>query len=236
VIGSLVSPELRARVRGLALPIALAFGRLGLSPNGLTVIGFGISVAAGVAAGAGAWIAAGLLVIIGGVFDLFDGALARATNKVSRLGAFLDSVFDRAGEAVVYLGIAIACFAVSWDLGAFLAASAMGASFMVSYTRAKSESLGFTPGTGMANVGVAPREVRLVLLTIGLLITGLLGGLGMPDDIMFGMSWDAGRPELAAALGLITILATITTIQRIVHVTRQAPPEEPGISAGDQIP
>ena len=235
MIGSLVSPELRARVRGLAVPVALAFGRLGLTPNALTVIGFGISVAAGVAAGAGAWTVAGLLVIIGGVFDLFDGALARATNRVSGLGAFLDSVFDRAGEAVLYLGIAFGCLAVSWDLGAWLAAAAMGASFMVSYTRAKSESLGFTPGTGMANVGVAPREVRLVLLTVGLLITGILGGLGLPDDVTFGMSWDAGRPELAAALALITILATITAIQRIVHVARQTPPES-STSAGDQHP
>jgi hypothetical protein len=65
-----------------------------------------------------------------------------------------------------------------------------------------------------------------VLLTIGLLITGVLGGLGMPDDIMFGMSWDVGRPELAAALGLITLLATITTIQRILHVVRQPSTEE----------
>jgi phosphatidylglycerophosphate synthase len=236
LIGSIVSPALRARVRGLALPVALAFGRLGLTPNALTVLGFGISVAAAIAASQQAWIVAGLLVIVGGVFDLFDGALARATNRVSRLGAFLDSVFDRAGETVIYLGIAIACLGVSWDFGAFLAASAMGASFMVSYTRAKSESLGFTPGTGMANVGVAPREVRLVLLTIGLLITGLLGGLGLPDDVMFGMSWDAGRPELAAALALITIFATITTIQRIVHVTRQAPPEDTSIPGGDQQP
>ena len=235
MIGSIVSPALRARVRGLALPIALAFGRMGLTPNMLTVIGFGISVAAAIAAAGGAWIGAGLLVIFGGIFDLFDGALARATNRVSRLGAFLDSVFDRAGEAVIYLGIAIACLAVSWGLGAFLATSAMGASFMVSYARAKSESLGFTPGTGMANVGVAPREVRIVLLTIGLLITGLLGGLGLPDELTFGMSWDAGRPELAAALALITILATITAVQRIVHVTRQAPPEE-ATPGGDRQP
>ena len=101
MIGSLVSPALRARVRDLALPIALGFGRLGLTPNALTVMGFGISVAAAAAAGFGAWIAAGLLVIFGGVFDLFDGALARAMDRVSRLGAFLDSVFDRAGEAAL---------------------------------------------------------------------------------------------------------------------------------------
>ena len=116
----------------------------------------------------------------------------------------------------------------------------MGASFMVSYTRAKSESLGFTPGTGMANVGVAPREVRLVLLTIGLLLTGFLGGIVVPINVYGSIDaniW-AGRPMLAAALGLIAVLATITAIQRIVHVTRQTPPESIGAATpgGDQHP
>ena len=225
MIGSVVSPELRARVRGAAVPIALAFGRMGLTPNALTVIGFGIAVVAAFAAAQQAWLAAGLLVVFGGVFDLFDGALARATNKVSRLGAFLDSVFDRAGEAVLYVGIAIGTLIAGHERGAVLAATAMGASFMVSYARAKSESLGFTPGTGMANVGVAPREVRLILLTLGLLASGVSGG-------------SSSAQILDVTLALITILATITTIQRIVHVTRQTPPESTSASTpgGDQHP
>jgi phosphatidylglycerophosphate synthase len=225
VIGSVVSPELRARVRGAAVPIALAFGRMGLTPNALTVIGFGIAVVAGFAASQQAWLAAGLLVIFGGVFDLFDGALARATNKVSRLGAFLDSVFDRAGEATLYIGIATGTLIAGHERGAVLAATAMAASFMVSYVRAKSESLGFTPGTGMANVGVAPREVRLVLLTLGLLAGGVSSAV-LSEQI------------LDVTLALITILATITTIQRIVHVTRQNPPESTSASTpgGDEHP
>ena len=223
----LVTPELRARVRGAALPIALAFGRMGLSPNALTVLGFGISVIAALVAAQGLWTAAALLVIFGGIFDLFDGALARATNRVSRLGAFLDSVFDRAGEAVVYVGVIAACVVQDFDRGVLFGGAAMAASFMVSYTRAKSESLGFTPGTGMANVGIAPREVRLVLLTLGLLMTGAFGGIIVPINVaglIDGDTW-AGRPALAAALGLIAVLATVTTIQRILHVMRQAPPE-----------
>jgi phosphatidylglycerophosphate synthase len=225
VIGSVVSPELRARVRGAAIPVALAFGRMGLTPNALTVIGFGIAVVAGFAASQQAWIAAGLLVVFGGVFDLFDGALARATNKVSRLGAFLDSVFDRAGEAVLYVGIAIGTLVAGHERGAVLAATAMGASFMVSYVRAKSESLGFTPGTGMANVGVAPREVRLVLLTLGLLASGV-------------STVPSSGQILDVTLALITILATITTIQRIIHVTRQNPPDADSAATpgGDQHP
>jgi phosphatidylglycerophosphate synthase len=238
-MSSIVSPEFRARVRGVAVPIALALGRLGFTPNALTVVGFGISVIAAIAAAQQAWIAAGLLVIFGGVFDLFDGALARATNTVSRLGAFLDSVFDRAGEAVLYLGIAIGCLAANFDIGAILAAAAMATSFMVSYTRAKSESLGFTPGTGMANIGVAPREVRLVILTIGLLIVGATGGIvdfaaacALKGD---GCDLDDGSAltnnfVLVGTLALVTVLATITTIQRIVHVTRQGTPDQASAS------
>lgn len=244
--GSFVSPETRARVRGLANPVALAFGRLGLTPNALTVIGFGISVVAAISAAEQVWVVAGLLVIVGGVFDLFDGALARATNRVSRLGAFLDSVFDRAGEAVLYIGTAVGCLAADFKLGAVLAAAAMAASFMVSYTRAKSESLGFTPGTGMANVGVAPREVRLVLLTLGLVVAGIRGGVvqwpvikcpanvgGCPEALIP----HDGSTILGVTLGLIAILATITTIQRILHVTRQSAQDAAGtIPGGDQHP
>jgi archaetidylinositol phosphate synthase len=238
VSGSVITPELRARVRGAAVPVALAFGRLGLTPNALTVLGLGISVVAAIAASQQAWIAAGLLVVFGGVFDLFDGALARATNKVSRLGAFLDSVFDRAGEAVLYLGIAWGSIDARFEQGTILATAALGASFMVSYTRAKSESLGFTPGTGMANIGVAPREIRLLILTIGLIGTGLLGGVWVADSDFFPRTLSEGQPVLAATLGLIAILAIITTIQRIVHVTRQTPPdrETAATPGGDDHP
>jgi CDP-diacylglycerol--glycerol-3-phosphate 3-phosphatidyltransferase len=244
VIGSLVSPALRARVRGLAVPIALVFGRLGLSPNALTLIGFGISMVAAILAAEQRWIDAGVLVIIGGIFDLFDGALARATNRVIRLGAFLDSVFDRAGEAALYVGIALGSLASGFTAGAVLAATAMAASFMVSYTRAKSESLGFTPGTGMANVGIAPREVRLLILTIGLLVAGIRGGVVPAVQITCAANV-GGCPEaliprdgstvLWFTLALITTLATITAIQRIVHVARQPPPES-STPAGDQHP
>ena len=239
MIGSVVSPELRARIRGLALPIALAFGRMGLTPNALTVLGFGISVVAAFAASQQAWIPAGLLVIFGGVFDLFDGALARATNKVSRLGAFLDSVFDRAGEAVLYLGIALGCMWAGFGEGSVLAAAAMAASFMVSYTRAKSESLGFTRGTGMANVGIAPREVRLVVISLGLLFapTPLYEAVPVAARCAGACDFPQGG-YLTTALVVITVLALITTIQRIVHVTRQTPPESTNAATpgGDQHP
>jgi len=229
VSGSIVSPELRARVRGVATPIAVGFGRLGLTPNHLTLIGFGIAVVAAAAAWQEAWLAAGVLVLVGGVFDLFDGALARATGRTSRLGAFMDSVADRAGEGVVYVGIIAGCLWSGLREGVVLGAAAMAAAYLVSYVRAKSESLGFTSGTGMAAVGVAPREMRIVILALGLVLAGIGGGAGRypvpAGQVRIDEPFLGGTMPLLAALGLITVLATVTTIQRIVHVIRQTPQE-----------
>jgi phosphatidylglycerophosphate synthase len=222
VSGSFVTPELRARIRGLMTPIAVGLGRLGLSPNALTVIGFLVAVVAAAAAAAQLWLPAGLLVIFGGVFDLFDGALARATGKVSKLGAFLDSTFDRWGEGVVYVGITWGALDMGIWLPVVLSALAMASAFMVSYTRAKSESLGFVPGKGMANVGLAPREVRLVILTLGLVVAGLLPGLPADTSAPGAQAYPLSALALEAALGLIAVLATITTIQRIVATVGQA--------------
>lgn len=228
---SIVSTDLRTRVRALAEPIAIGLGHLGLTPNHLTFIGFGVAIIAAVAATQGAWLAAGVLVLFGAVFDLFDGALARATGRVSKLGAFYDSVFDRWGEGVVYVGIAWGCADAGFGEGAVFATAALASAVMVSYTRAKSEGLGFTQGTGMAKVGLAPREVRLAILTAGLVIVGVWGHVGpthgsCPTDLLMDCVpadfFVAGDIMLAGTLGLIAILATITTIQRILHVRAQA--------------
>ena len=107
----------------------------------------------------------------------------------------------------------------------------MTAAVMVSYVRAKSESLGYTPGSRMAAIGLAPREVRIAILTVGLLIVGLTGHIGpthwtCPADLLVSCvpaDWFvAGDIVLGGTLGLIAILATITTIQRILHVRAQA--------------
>jgi len=230
---SVLSPSFRARVRAGVEPIARLFGRVGLTPNALTLIGFGIAVIAAWFAATEAWLIAGLLVAFGAIFDLFDGALARATNKTSKFGAFMDSTFDRAGEAVVYIGIAIGLLAaratradiellvgtiVKTDVGALVAIAAMGASFMVSYTRAKSESLGFSSGTGMANVGFAPREVRVAILSIGLIVAGVLTPV-RPSPSVGPFGW---WYILVGSLALIAILAALTTLQRILFVYRQS--------------
>jgi len=201
-----ISNDSRARIKKVFEPIALGMGRLGLTPDGLTLIGFGITAVGAVLLGAQLWLAGGLVMFVGGVFDMFDGTLARATGKVSPLGAFMDSVFDRWGEANVYLGIVVGGVRAGSDAVAILAAAALGAAFMVSYTRAKSEGLGFTAGTGMAAIGIMPREVRLIILSLGLVVTGIAGSL----------------LALEIALGVIALGATITVIQRILHVRSQA--------------
>lgn len=220
--GSLVSSGTRQRVRDAAVPIATAMGRLGLTPNALTLIGFLGTCVAAYAASQQAWLAAGILVLAFGIFDLFDGALARATNQATKLGAFLDSTLDRSGELVVYLGLLWGTLDFGLWLPDILVAWAMAASTMVSYTRAKAESLGFAPGTGMAAVGLAPREVRLAILSIGLIVAGLVPGFQPTPGGAGGAAYPISGYALVMTFGLIAVLATITTIQRILVVARQA--------------
>jgi phosphatidylglycerophosphate synthase len=209
---SLVSQETRARVRGAITPIAIGAGRIGLTPNALTVIGFGISAVAAATAAAQLWIPAAALVIFGGSFDMLDGGLARAQNRVTRFGAFLDSTLDRWGEGIVYIGIVAGASEAGFGTGAVLAAAAAVSSFQVSYTRAKAESLELN-----GEVGIAPRAERLVLLTVGLVAAGLDGGIGTGAR---GQLW------LALALAIIFVTASITAVQRTWHVRTQLRKEE----------
>jgi CDP-diacylglycerol--glycerol-3-phosphate 3-phosphatidyltransferase len=205
VSGSLVSPAARDRLRGLAVPIARGLGRLGLSPNALTVIGFAGTCVAAVAAASQAWLVAGFLVIAFGVFDLFDGALARATGRTTRFGAFLDSTLDRTGENLVLAGVAVGAAAGQYPIGVIGAGLALAFASVVTYTRAKAESLGLH-----GEVGVAPRPERLVLLAAGLILAGIPGGV-----------LGAGQAWLGGALFLIALLSAVTVGQRILHVRAQ---------------
>src|SRR5580765_6496992 len=168
-----ISNESRGRIKRAFEPIALGMGRMGLTPDGLTLIGFGITVVGAGLLAAQLWLVGGIVVFVGGVFDMFDGTLARATGKASKFGAFMDSTFDKLGEILVFIGC-IAALGNS-NVGTvpiLVAAGAMGASIMVSYTRAKSDALGYSSGMGLAAVGIMPREVRLVIISLGIILTG----------------------------------------------------------------
>ena len=200
-----LSNRSRDAIKAVFEPIALAMGRAGLTPDALTLIGFAITTTGAILVALQHWTIGGIVVFIGGAFDMFDGTLARATGRVSRWGAFLESVFDRGGEAIVYIGIVFGAAVEEHTRVPILATSAMAAAFMVSYVRARAEGLGFSPGKGMAAVGLMPREVRLVILSIGLVL--------------------ADAPNIKAlepTLAIITIGATLTVIQRILNVRSQA--------------
>ncbi len=224
-----ISNERRGRIKKLGEPVALALGRLGLTPDGLTLIGFLITAVGALLLADQRWLAGGLVVFAGGVFDLFDGTLARATGRVSRFGAFLDSVFDRCGEALVYVGLVAGLHASGWADAPIFAAAAMAGAFLVSYVRAKAEGLGFSPGTGMAAVGIMPREIRLVILCGGLVLGGLIGAdLVVPEGGFQGAGGAAlppGMLVIEAALAIIAIGATVTLVQRVLHVRVQASTE-----------
>ena len=201
-----ISNESRAVIKKVFEPIALAMGRAGLTPNGLTLIGFAITVVGSILVGLQLWVVGGIVVFVGGVFDMFDGTLARATGKASTLGAFLDSTFDKAGEIIVFLGVIAGMQAAgATDVPVLVGAAALGASIMVSYARAKSDGLGYSSGMGLAAVGLMPREIRLVLISLGIVLTGTSIGLS----------------AIEFALGVILVGAVITVIQRILFVYRQ---------------
>jgi phosphatidylglycerophosphate synthase len=236
---SVVPATFRSRVRAGVEPIARLFGRVGLTPNALTVIGLLIGIVGAYFAATQSWLIAGLVVAFGAIFDLFDGALARAMGKVSKFGAFLDSTLDRAGEGVVYIGVAIGCMTAQFNEGVVLSFAAMAAGYMVSYVRARAEGLGFASGKGFASVGLAPREVRMTLLTLGLILVGFVPtptfvpsvsavGPFAPDcshvlltQCASALYW-TGDIVLGSMLGLIAVLSVVATVQRILFTYNQS--------------
>ncbi len=157
---------LRNALGGIRSPIVGVLAAIGIRPNHLTVLGALIAVGAGYSASQGALLPAGLIFLAGSLMDGLDGALARHTDSVSSTGAFLDSVMDRVGEAALLIGLSL-YFAREEDIVAVVAtAAALALSMLVSYARARSESLGLNRG----GIILAPRPVRVVILSAGLII------------------------------------------------------------------
>lgn len=193
----------RGLFSALFTPVAKGLLRLGLTPNAVTVIG-----TVGVCAGALVFYPMGEL-FWGTVFitlfvfsDLVDGLMARLADSGSTLGGFLDSTLDRMQDGAVFLGLLLWFFTGGEDplLGAAAAACLLLGS-LVSYVRAKAESLGYT-----ADNGIAERPERMVLT---LVFTGFTG-LGLHPYVLLGV------------LSLLALASLITVVQRIAAVARQA--------------
>lgn len=152
---------INAMVQGLATA--------GVHPNLLTAIGVCINIGCGVLFGVGEFFWAGIVLIVANLFDMLDGNVARLSGNVTKFGSFLDSTLDRLSDMVSFFGIMIFYAGNSPQhslLNVILAGVGMIASVMVSYTTARSESLGVK-----ANVGFLQRPERIVLLIIGALST-----------------------------------------------------------------
>jgi CDP-diacylglycerol--glycerol-3-phosphate 3-phosphatidyltransferase len=197
---SLMPAWLKQLARGLLTPVVRLALALHLTANAITVLGLLIVLVAAVVLASGQLLAAAVILAAGSLLDAVDGALARATSGGTAFGGFLDSTLDRSGEGILYIGIAAYyLFHVEQPAWPVLATAAgLVGSFMVSYSRARAEGAGLT-----AEVGLAPRTERLVLIVAGI----ALAGLGF-------------APALIGAIILITILSVTTVIQRIWHVRR----------------
>lgn len=169
---------------GVLAPLINWLATRGVQPDQVTWMGFCLAVAAGLLAAFHLFILAGILLLLSGVADLVDGALARRAERVSDTGAFLDSVLDRSGEAILHVGVGVA-FAWSglWP-GVLAVLLSLAGSHLTSYARARAEGLGI----GLEEVWMGRGE-RVLLL-----------GLGLVFHIALIMFWIVAIASWAAAI------------------------------------
>jgi CDP-diacylglycerol--glycerol-3-phosphate 3-phosphatidyltransferase len=187
-----------AWVRRHAERLMSAISRLPVTPNQITVIGTAITFLAALLVAMGQLRWGGVVLAIGGTFDILDGALARSTRRSYPYGAFLDSTLDRYSEGAMYIGLAAYFSTVGGNIGRWLViatAAALAGSFLVSYVRARAQSLGFTCETG-----VFARPERVVVTVVGLIFGGV---------VLYGVVF------------LLAVLTNLTALQRIREVWLQ---------------
>ncbi|MHB8626840.1 MAG: CDP-alcohol phosphatidyltransferase family protein [Aggregatilineales bacterium] len=166
------SEWVRIQTNGLTGRIGHAGQRLGLSPDAVTIAGALIVVGAAPLISFGAFVPAGLLLIIAALFDVLDGAIARAMKRRNRFGALLDSTLDRYADGLLLLGL-MAYFAQRGEMvGLLIAGLALMGAYGVSYIRAKAESLGI-----LCKDGLFSRFERTLVLIAALLTGWILPGV-----------------------------------------------------------
>ncbi len=191
-----------AWVRRHAERFVSALGRLPVTPNQITVVGTGLTFVAAFLVSMGHLRWGALVLAFAGTFDILDGALARSSRAGYPYGAFLDSTLDRYSEGAMYIGLAAYFVSAGgpWERWLVLGTvAALAGSFLVSYVRARAQSLGFTCDTGLF-----ARPERVVVTVVGLLFAGAFGGF-----------------VLYAVVALLAILTNLTALQRIREVWLQ---------------
>lgn len=187
----------RASVDRGVSPMGTALLRTRLSPDHLTALGLLMAIPTAIVIGSGRLLLGLVLLIASAVPDLLDGALAKASGKASVRGAFFDSVADRVTDALILGGLAWYLQSRHHGHAAILPLAILGVSMLVSYERAKAESLGFD-----ARGGLMERAERIIALGLGLLFEGLL----------IPVMW------------IMLVLTTFTAVQRFLRVWGQATP------------
>jgi CDP-diacylglycerol--glycerol-3-phosphate 3-phosphatidyltransferase len=192
--------KFQAWVRKWAERLVSVFRDSPLTPNMLTLFGLVITGAGAAALAVGHLTIAGFILWFAGLFDILDGALARASGKVYPYGAFLDSTVDRYSEGLVYLGLLVFFLGQHQMVQPVLILLALAGSFLVSYVRARAQSLGFT-----CEVGILARPERVVIIVAGLLLDGIVGH----------------HVVLTLALVILAVGTNFTAVQRIWVVWQQ---------------
>jgi CDP-diacylglycerol--glycerol-3-phosphate 3-phosphatidyltransferase len=180
----------------LLTPLIKILARWGINPNSFTLAGLIITSMAAVAFIMGHLRLGGFLILLGGLCDTIDGSLARFTDKATRFGAMFDSAVDRYSEFVMFFGMVVYFVMLKDYPTSVVTFFALCGSIMVSYSRARAESLGFD-----SRVGIMQRPERIVFLGLGALIH--------PGALKF-------------AIWLVAIFANFTALQRIRHAYKQS--------------
>jgi CDP-diacylglycerol--glycerol-3-phosphate 3-phosphatidyltransferase len=191
--------QFQAWVRRLALRAAARLRSLPVTPNQLTVTGLLVTVVAASLVALDRPFIGGLVLLFAGVFDIFDGALARASNRSYTYGAFLDSTTDRFSEAAVMVGLVVYFQRHSVFLGPVLVVLATAGSLLVSYVRARAQGLGFS-----CDGGLLARPERILLTVLGLLLTPV------------------NPAVLLGVIGLLAVFTNFTAMQRMWIVWQQS--------------
>ncbi len=197
----LLPQNLQNRFLDLLTPLIKTLTRWGIHPNAFTLAGFVFTMVAAAALFEGSLRIGGLLILAGGLCDCIDGNLARAMNKASRFGALFDSTIDRYSEFVMFLGILTYFISRNESLTAIVVFAALCGSIMVSYSRARAESLGFE-----AQAGLMQRPERIVFLGLGALI----------HPVAFKL-----------AIWAVAIFANLTALQRLGQAHQQHKTKKP---------
>jgi CDP-diacylglycerol--glycerol-3-phosphate 3-phosphatidyltransferase len=188
----------KASLTRLGDPVARALLRAHVRPNHLTMLGLGVSIVAAVALAQGRLRVGAVLLALAGLFDFFDGSLARLANSVSAFGAFLDSVADRYSDLVVLLGVVLYYHRAADTTGVFLTMVALVGTIMTSYTKARAQSIGVA-----CEIGLIERPERLIVLIAG-----------------------ATFNLLTPAMIALAVLTNLTALQRILYMRRAAAREQ----------